>query len=59
MKNNIVIVNFSNRNDGNCSFIAHYLNDILNESRCNNMVKGFKCNKKEEELCKHCNFLEK
>ena len=35
------------------------LNDILNASRCNNMIKGFKCNKKEEELCKHCNFLEK
>jgi hypothetical protein len=35
------------------------LNDILNSDRCQNMVKNFKNNKKCEELCKHCLFIEK
>ena len=32
---------------------------ILNSDRVNNIIKGFRNNKKCEELCKHCNFLEK
>ena len=35
------------------------LNDVLNSDRVINMIKGFKCNKKEEELCRHCKFIEK
>lgn len=35
------------------------LEDILNGDRVNNMIKGFKSDKKCEELCKHCKFIEK
>lgn len=34
------------------------LDEILNSNRVNTMIDGFKCNKKCEELCKHCSFLE-
>ena len=34
------------------------INDIMNSNRVKNMIKGFECNKKCEELCKHCYFLE-
>ena len=34
------------------------LKDIINSDRYNNMINGFKNNKKCEELCKKCNFLE-
>jgi multimeric flavodoxin WrbA len=50
MKNNIVIVNFSNRNDGNCSFIAHYLNDILNDSSV------YEFGKMNVSNCGNCNY---
>ena len=33
------------------------LNDIINKDRYQTMIKGFKDNKKCEELCKRCNFL--
>lgn len=33
------------------------LEDIINSDRYKNMLEGFKYNKKCEELCKHCNFL--
>lgn len=35
------------------------LEDILNSTRVLSMIEGFKCHKKVEELCKHCNFLGK
>ncbi len=35
------------------------LNDILVNNRVVNMINGFKNNKKYEELCKHCQFIEK
>ena len=35
------------------------LDDILGNSRVVNMIEGFKCNKKKEELCRHCNFIDK
>lgn len=35
------------------------LNDILKSDRVVRMVNGFKNNKKCEELCKHCKFIEK
>jgi hypothetical protein len=50
MKTNIVIVNFSNRNDGNCSFIAHYLNDILNDSSV------YEFGKMNVSNCGNCNY---
>lgn len=34
------------------------LNEILNQTRCNNMIEGFRQKEKREELCKHCSFLE-
>lgn len=34
------------------------INEILNSNRCINMVNNFKNNKKVEELCKHCKFLD-
>lgn len=34
------------------------LSDILNSDKVLNMINGFKCNKKEEELCKRCNFID-
>lgn len=33
------------------------LEEVLNSERALKIIKGFKMNKKEEELCKHCNFL--
>lgn len=33
--------------------------DVLNSFRVNNMINGFKCGKKCEELCCHCSFLGK
>ena len=33
--------------------------NILNSNRVNNMIDKFKNNKKCEELCRHCSFLEK
>ena len=35
------------------------INSILNKERVKNMINGFKYNKKKEELCKHCKFIEK
>ena len=35
------------------------LDDILKKKRVENMIKNFKNNRKCEELCKHCNFIEK
>lgn len=35
------------------------LNNVLNSDRCINIIEGFKCKEKREELCKHCSFLEK
>ena len=34
------------------------LNDIISSNRYKKMLEGFKNNKKREELCKKCNFLE-
>lgn len=34
------------------------LKDILNSDRVVKMIDGFKCNKKIEELCKKCKFLD-
>lgn len=34
------------------------LEDIFNLPRVKNMINGFKNNKKVEELCRHCRFLE-
>ena len=31
--------------------------DIINSNRYKEMIKGFKCGKVNEELCKHCTFL--
>lgn len=33
------------------------MKDIIESKVYNNMLNGFKNNKKEEELCKHCNFI--
>ena len=35
------------------------LDDILNSDRVEYMIDNFRNNKKCEELCKHCNFIEK
>ena len=35
------------------------IEEIINCNRCSTMINGFKNNKKYEELCKHCNFLDK
>lgn len=35
------------------------LNNILNSKRVVEMLENFKKNKKSEELCKHCSFIEK
>lgn len=35
------------------------LDEILDSDRSNNIVNGFKHNKKIEELCKHCKFINK
>lgn len=35
------------------------LNNILNSNKVKEMLEGFKCNKKNEELCKHCKFIDK
>ena len=35
------------------------LDDILNCKRVTDMIDGFRCYKKNEELCKHCRFIEK
>lgn len=35
------------------------IDNILNSNRVVNMIQGFKNNKKCEELCKHCKFIEK
>ena len=35
------------------------LEEILKSNRVNLMTEGFKCNEKIEELCKHCNFIQK
>ena len=35
------------------------LNDIFKSERVKKMIDGFRQNKKYEELCKHCHFLEK
>lgn len=35
------------------------IDEILKSDRVNNMIKNFKNNKKCEELCKHCKFIEK
>ena len=32
---------------------------VINSNRCIKMMNGFKNNQKIEELCKHCNFLNK
>jgi len=35
------------------------LDEIMSQERVKNMVDGFKCKKKTEELCKHCKFINK
>lgn len=35
------------------------LENVLSSDRCIKIIEGFRNNKKIEELCKHCNFLEK
>lgn len=35
------------------------LDNILNCDRVDNMINGFKMNKKCEELCRHCRFIDK
>lgn len=35
------------------------IDEILNKKAVIKMIEGFKNNKKEMELCKHCNFLER
>ena len=35
------------------------LDEILNSSRVVNMIEGFKNNKKIENLCRHCKFIDK
>lgn len=35
------------------------LETVINCQRAQDIIKGFKNNRKVEELCKHCNFLEK
>lgn len=35
------------------------IDEILNKKTVIKMIEGFKNNKKEMELCKHCNFLER
>lgn len=35
------------------------LEDVLNSKKIINIINNFRNNKKIEELCKHCNFLEK
>ena len=35
------------------------LEDVLSSDRVINMIDGFNCNKKNEELCKHCLFIDK
>jgi len=35
------------------------IDEILNKKTVIKMIEGFKSNKKEMELCKHCNFLER
>lgn len=35
------------------------IDEILNKKTVIKMIEGFKNNKKETELCKHCNFLER
>lgn len=49
--------------DANCiinlgNIFKDNLEDIVKSKRYNNMLNGFKNNKKIEELCKKCNFLE-
>ncbi len=34
------------------------LDNLLNNERVTCMMEGFKCGKKVEELCRHCNFIE-
>lgn len=34
------------------------INEVLNSNRCINIINNFKNNKKVEELCKHCKFLD-
>lgn len=34
------------------------LEEVLNSDKAINIIEGFRCNKKIEELCKHCNFLD-
>lgn len=34
------------------------LKEVIQSKRCQNMLKGFSQNKKTEELCKHCQFLD-
>ncbi len=35
------------------------LEDILNSDRVMSILSGFKCGKKNEELCRHCYFIDK
>ena len=35
------------------------LDEVLNSKRVINMIEGFKHNKKTEEFCKHCHFIDK
>lgn len=45
---------------GNINFgniLNNNLESIINSDRYQNMLEGFKCNEKREELCKHCGFL--
>ena len=46
------VVNLGNIHENN-------LDEILNSDRVKNIINNFKNNKKCEELCKHCKFIEK
>ena len=35
------------------------IDTVMSSDRVLKMVDGFRCNKKCEELCKHCSFIEK
>lgn len=34
------------------------LETVINSPKCQNMLEGFRCHQKREELCKHCSFIE-
>ncbi len=41
------------------NIFADNLEDVLNKPIVKNMITGFRCHKKTQELCKHCYFLKR